>query len=170
MKKYSLQEILFSFSDKKGNRRTLFNMGALGGINTNIVKLFLLSLPFIEYAMIFNPIVFNALGIATAIVFFIIFLSIVMLIVFGVFWKMKKNVINEITPSWNDYFPKQDIMMVLSQGITPYSDFFKHYALILEENLNEEEMHKSLLKAFSTMEDENQDLISAMNRNNKLSL
>lgn len=165
---YPLKDILLSVADKHGNKRTLFNLGAIGGINTNLVKLFLITLPFIEYALIFNPTVFNYLGIATAIVFFIIFLSIVMLIVFFTVWIVKKSVIKKITPSWNTYFQGKDIHMVLSSGVTPYSNFFKYYADLLKENHTEEEMHKHLIKAFSKMEEENKDLISAMNRNNKL--
>ncbi|MFT5660072.1 MAG: type III secretory pathway component EscR [Sulfurimonas sp.] len=168
MTTYSLRDILLSFADKKGNKRILFNPGALGGINVNLIKISLLLLPFIEYALIFNPVVFNYLGIATAIVFFIVFLSIVMLIVFFVTWGVKKRVIKKITPSWNHYFKGKDILAVLSSGVTPYSDFFQHYAEILTQNLSEDEMYKALLNAFIVMEEENKDLISAMNRNNKL--
>ena len=167
MNTYTLENILLSFADKNGNRRTLYNLGALGGINTNLVKIFLLSLPFIEYAIIFNPVVFNALGIATAIVFFIVFLSIVMLIVFFIFFIIKKSVIKKITPSWNEYFPEQDLSMVLSSGVTPYSDFFKHYSTILKENLNAEEVYKKLIKAFREMENDNKDLLDAIKRNKK---
>ena len=168
MTTYSLKDILLSVADKKGSKRILFNLGALGGIHSNIVKIFLLLLPFIEYAIIFNPTVFNYLGIATAIVFFIIFLSIVMLIVFFATWYINKSVINKITPSWNTYFKDKDIHMVLSSGVTPYSDFFTHLSKIHHENLSEEETYKALLNAFILMEEENKDLISAMNRNNKL--
>ena len=165
MTTYTLKNILLSFADKNGNRRTLYNAGAIGGLNTNLVKIFLLSLPFIEYAILFNPVVFNALGIATAIVFFIVFLSIVMLIVFFVFYIMKKNVIKKITPSWKKYFPEQDLVMVLSAGMTPYSDFFKHYSAIIKENLSEDEMYKRLIKAFIEMENDNKDLLDAIKRN-----
>lgn len=165
---YSLENVLQSFANKKGNRRTLFNLGALGGINTNFVKIFLFSLPFIEYALIFNPRVFDYLGIATAIVFFIVFLSIVMLIVFFVHWIIKKNVIKKITPSWEKYFPGKDLQMVISVGVTPYSNFFQHYSSALKENLNDEEMKKVLDKAFVTMEEENKELFEVINRNNIL--
>ena len=168
MTTYSLSNILLSFADKKGNQRTLYNLGALGGINTNLVKLFLFSLPFIEYAILFNPIVFNALGIATAIVFFIVFLSIVMLIVFFIFYSMKKKVIQKIKPSWKIYFPNKDLDMVLSSQITPYSDFFKNYSLIVKENLSETQIQEKLLIAFKKMEEDNKDLLNAMNRNKKL--
>ena len=165
MTTYPLENILLSFADKRGNRRTLYNLGALGGINTNLVKIFLFSLPFIEYAILFNPVVFNALGIATAIVFYIVFLSIVMLIVFFIFYIIKKNVIRKITPSWSQYFPDQDLNMVLSSGITPYSDFFKYYSVILNQNLNTDEMYKELIKAFVEMENDNKDLLDAIKRN-----
>ena len=164
MEIYPLKNILLSFADKKGNRRLLYNLAPLGGINSNLVKVFLLSLPFIEYALIFNPIVFNALGIATAIIFFIVFLSIVMIIVFYVHWSVKKKVIKKIKPSWGSYFPKQDLEMVLSAGVTPYSDFFTAYAEILKSKPDDEDLHKSLQNAFLEMEEKNTDLINAMNR------
>ena len=164
MANYSLKDILLTFSDSKGNRRTLFNAGPIGGINTNLVKLFLLSLPFIEYAILFNPTVFKALGIATAIVFFIVFLSIVMIIVFLVGWSIKKNVIKKITPSWETYFQGKNLQMVLSAGITPYSDFYKHYSEILKDDLSETELQNKLLESFKLMEAENKDLIDAMSR------
>lgn len=161
---YSLSNILLSFADKSGNKRTLYNLGALGGIHTNLVKIFLLSLPFIEYAIIFNPIVFNFLGIATAIVFFIVFLSIVMLIVFFIVWGLKKKVIKKISPSWKTYFPNQNLEMVLSSQITPYSDFFNHYSMTVKDDLSEAELQKKLLESFKLMEDENKDLIEAISR------
>lgn len=163
---YPLKDILLSFADKKGNRRMLYNLGALGGIDANLIKIFLLLLPFIEYALIFNPTVFNFLGIATAIVFFIVFLSIVMLIVFFTTFIVKKSVIKKISPSWDIYFKERDILMVLSAGVTPYSDFFNHYSEITTQNLSEDEMYKALLNAFTVMEEENKELINAMNRKN----
>lgn len=164
MKTYLLKDILLSFTDKNANKRTLYNLGATGGINTNLVKIFLLSLPFIEYAIIFNPIVFNALGIATAIVFFIVFLSIVMLIVFFVIWRINKRVVQKVRASWENYFPDNDLDMVLSSGVTPYSEFFTYYAQILSENKGDDAVHKSLVNAFKTMEIDNQDLLDAMKR------
>jgi len=164
MSNYPLKTILSTFSNTKGNKRTVFNAGPIGGINSNFIKLFLLSLPFVEYALIFNPTVFNALGIAAAIVFFIVFLSIVMIIVFLVVWSTKKSVIKKITPSWEQYFQGKDINMVLSSGITPYSDFFKYYSKIVNDDLSEEELQKSLLESFKLMEAENKDLIDAMSR------
>jgi len=163
-----LKNILLSFATNKGNKRLLFNSGAIGGINTNLVKVFLFSLPFLEYAAIFNPYMFNKLGIATAVVAYIVFSSFMMFIVFGVFWTIKKNVLKAIDSSWKHYFPGKDLHLVLASGVTPYKDFFKYYKESLEQNLNEDEMKQHLLKAFKTMEEENQDLITAMNRNNKL--
>lgn len=165
MSTYPLKDILSTFSDSKGNRRILLNAGPIGGINSNLVKLFLFSLPFIEYALIFNPVVFKALGIATAIVFFIVFLSIVMIIVFLVVWNAKKNVIKKITPSWEQYFQGKDLQMVVSTGVTPYSDFFNHYSKIVKDDLSEIELQNKLLESFKLMEDENKDLIDAMSRN-----
>ncbi len=165
MNNYSLKDILLSVADKNAKRRTLYNLGALGGINTNIVKILLLSLPFIEYAIIFNPVVFNILGIATAIVSFIVFLSIVMLIIFLMYYNINKKVVKEISATWGKYFPHNSLDMVLSSRISPYNDFFKYYAEILKENLTEKETHKRLLNAFIEMDKDNKDLLDAMKRN-----
>ncbi len=167
MNNYSLKNILLSVADKNAKRRTLYNLGAIGGINTNIVKILLLSLPFIEYAIIFNPIIFNILGIATAIVSFIVFLSIVMLIVFLIYYKINKKVVKDIRVSWEKYFPHNSLDMVLSSRISPYNDFFKYYADIVKENLSEKETHKRLVNAFTEMENDNKDLLDAMKRNTK---
>jgi type III secretory pathway component EscR len=165
MNNYTLKNILLSFADEKGNRRTLFNLAPLGGISSNLVKIFLFSLPFIIYASIFNSYVFNTLGIATAILAFIILLTNVMLIVFFIHIVIKKKVIKKIQPVWNSYFPNQDLTLVLSSGVTPYSEFFKRYSEILKQNMTEEEMYKSLINAFEEMERDNQELLNAIKRN-----
>ena len=56
----------------------------LGGLNSKWIKLSLLVLPFAMYAAIFNPVSFAELGIAQAIVFYIILLVFAMQIVVGV--------------------------------------------------------------------------------------
>jgi hypothetical protein len=58
--------------------------------------------------------------------------------------------------------------MLLSSGLTPYSQFFDYYAQGLKENISEESLHNYLLSAFKTMEEENKDLLDAMKRDNKL--
>lgn len=162
MSMYSLKAILATFTKSNGSKRTLFNLAPLGGISSSIVTLFFFSLPFIEFAIIFNPVVFNKLGIAQSIVFFIVFLSIVMIIVFLVTWKINKSVLKKIAASWENFFPNVDLKMVLASGITPYSDFYKFYAL--SNKLEEEELHKALLEAFSQMQEENKDLLEAIQK------
>jgi sensor histidine kinase YesM len=159
---YSLKAILATFTKSNASKRTLFNQAPLGGISSSVVTLFFFCLPFIEFAAIFNPVVFSWLGIAQSIVFFIVFLSIVMIIVFVVTWAINKRVLKKILPSWERFFPNVDIKMVLSSGITPYSDFYKYYAQC--HTLEEDALHKALLKAFAQMEDENKDLIEAMQK------
>ena len=58
--------------------------------------LFFISLPFIEFALVFNPFVFSKLGIAQSIIFYIIFMSIIMMIIFGVSWVNNKKVLAKI--------------------------------------------------------------------------
>ncbi|MFA6188612.1 MAG: hypothetical protein WC680_04975 [Sulfuricurvum sp.] len=164
---YSLKAILSTFADANGKKRTIFNLGPIGGISSNAVKLFFISMPFIEYALIFNPYVFSALGIAQCIVLYIVFLSIIMISIFLITWKIKIFVIKKITPTWKKYFEKINLKMVLSSGATPYSDFFEFYSKGLRENKSEEELHRYLLDSFKTMEENNKELIEAMIKDNK---
>ncbi len=168
MTDYPLKTILSTFSNSDGNKRIIFNAGPIGGINSTYMKLFFLSLPFLEYAILFNPFVFNKIGIATAVVAYILCLSIIMITIFLLTMKVKTKVIKKITPSWEKYFPGIDINMVLSSGITPYSDFFNFYSKRAKENLSEEDLHNYLLDSFKTMKEENKDLIEALKRDNKI--
>ncbi len=162
MTTYPLKTILATFTKANGNKRTLFNLAPLGGISSSVIALLLLALPFVEYAAIFNPTVFNKLGIAQSIIFFIVFLSIVMIIVFLVSWAVNEKVLKKISPSWESYFPNVDLKMVLSSGVTPYRDFFKVYKGLMQ--LEDEALHQELLKAFVQMEDENKDLVEAIRK------
>lgn len=162
MAMYSLKAILATFTKPNASKRTLFNLAPLGGVSSSLVAFFFFCLPFIEFAAIFNPVVFNKLGIAQSIVFFIVFLSIVMIIVFLVTWSINKKVLKKIAPSWESFFPKVDLKMVLSSGVTPYSDFYKYYAQ--SHTLEDDALHKALLKAFAQMEEENKDLIEAIKK------
>ncbi|MCL4431266.1 MAG: hypothetical protein M1300_02985 [Epsilonproteobacteria bacterium] len=167
MPTYSLKAILSTFAKSNGTKRTIFNQAPIGGISSKSVILFFLAMPFIEYALIFNPYVFNALGIAQCIILYIVLLSIVMISVFLISWQIKRSVIKKITPSWKNYFDKIDINMLLSSGTTPYSQFFDYYTKALIENKSEEELHHYLLDAFKKMEEENKELIEAMIKDNK---
>lgn len=168
MQNYSLKTILSTFSKSNGKRRTIFNAGPIGGVNDKLIILFFILLPLIDYAIFFNPYVFDKLGIAASIVAFIVSLSIVMIIIFLTTLKAKKNVIKKITPSWKKYFKDIDLNMVLSTGITPYSKFFEFYETGLKKNLSEEELHKYLINAFTIMEEENKDLIESLKRDNQM--
>ena len=164
MTPYSLKDILLTFANADGKKRMIFNLRPIGGISSNAVKLFFVSMPFIEYALIFNPYVFTALGIAECIVLYIVLLSIIMISIFLITWSLKKRVINKINPSWNQYFETIDLKAVVSEGITPYSRFFEYYTQALKDTNTEDELHLYLVDSFKKMEEENQDLIIAMNR------
>lgn len=162
---YSLETILASISKyKKPNvkKRLIFDQSSIGGIGSRWVIAFFLALPVIEYAGIFNPWMFNMLGIAQAIIFFIVFLSMVMIMVIALAFINNNKVIRQITPSWKSYFPDIDLVMVLSSGATPYKDFFKHYGTALNKNLEGEALQNYLKEAFITMQEENKDLLEAM--------
>lgn len=167
MKTYSLKAILATFAKTDGTKRTIFNLGAIGGISSKAVILFFFAIPFIEYALIFNPYVFNLLGIAQCIVLYIVLLSTVMIAVFLISLKIKKSVIKKITPSWKSYFPTIDLNMLLSSAKTPYSEFFDFYSKGLQEEKTESQLHQYLLDSFKIMEEENKDLIEAMTKDNK---
>lgn len=168
MAEYSLNTILKSITKSSGKKRLLYNFGPLGGLNSTVITLFFFSIPFLEFAALFNPYSFAYLGIAQSVIFYIVFASMLMIMVTGLIFALNSNLTRKIEPSWNEYFPERDITLVLSSGITPYSMFFENYSSILKDDLDEDEIHKSLLIALQEMEHENKDLLDAMKRNNNL--
>ena len=168
MAEYSLNTILKSITKSSGKKRLLYNFGPLGGLNSTIITLFFFSIPFLEFAALFNPYSFAYLGIAQSVIFYIVFASMLMIMVTGLIFACNSNLIRKIQPSWDEYFPGRDISLVISSGITPYSKFFENYSSILKEDLDENGIHRSLLIALQEMEDENKDLLDAMKRNNNL--
>ncbi len=166
---YPLSSLLSSVANAHGNKRLLFNAAPLGGINSRLIIVFFILLPILEYALFFNSHVFKILGIATAIIAYIVSLSLVMIVVFLVTWGVNRHVIQKITPSWKHYFGSRDLALVLSSGASPYSEFFVHYAKALRENTSSEELQKFLENAFIEMEKKNKDLLDAINRNTNLS-
>ena len=169
MPTYSLQTLLASISDSKGNKRLLFNMAPLGGLSSSFLILFFLLMPILEYALFFNPYIFAKLGIATAILGYIVCLSLVMIVIFLVAWRVNASVVKRIRPSWEFYFPNKELEMVLSSRLTPYRQFFDHYSQAIEDKTPDESLHKYLLNAFTEMEEKDRDLLDAINRNKKLS-
>ncbi len=167
MKTFPLKTILSTFTDKNGNKLTLFNAAQVGGLHSFIIKILFLSLPFIEFFAIFNDYVYNKVGLVTQIVVYIVFMSIIMVIIFAVTYMTRRSVVKKITPSWNKYFPDIDLSMVLAVGITPYSDFFKHYTKLAKEELSEDILHEKLKNLFIQMQEENKELLIAINKDNK---
>jgi len=162
MADYDLRTILATFTKTNGKRRSIFNKAPVGGLGSPIVTLFFFSLPLISYGLLFNPYIFHILGIATAIVAYIVSMSLVMIIVFFITWKVKNDVVSAIEPSWNKYFPGIDLKLVISKGITPYNDFYKYYGEIKDIKQSEESLHESLLKAFEKMQEDNKELLNAI--------
>lgn len=168
MTNFPLKNILLTFSNSAGQKRLIFNQAPIGGISSFTIIIFIISLPFIEFALIFNSYIFNKLGIATCIVSYIVFLSLIMIIVFLLIWIIKKRTIKKIEPTWNEYFADININAVLSSGITPYSKFFEYYSQAIKTNVKDEDLHNYLKKSFEIMQDENKDLIEALKRDNRL--
>jgi hypothetical protein len=164
---YDLKTILNTIFSNKNNvvkKRLIYDKSPIGGFSSKWIKILLFLMPFAMYAAIFNPRSFEYLGIAQAIVFYIILLVFAMQIVIGVAYFNNRRVVKTITPIWNRYFPDIDFKMILSSGVTPYIDFPKQYQALLKENLKDEAFHKKLQEKFSIMESENADLLNAMNR------
>ncbi|QSZ42809.1 hypothetical protein GJV85_12015 [Sulfurimonas aquatica] len=164
---FSLKEILSTFTSSSGKKLMIFNSAPIGGLSNIVYILFFISLPVIEYFVVFNQYVFDKLGIATCIVLYIVLSSILMMVVAAITWKLKKSVVKKITPSWNSYFKEIDLEMVVSSGITPYNNFFDYYSKAIKEGVNEDNLHKYLQDSFKEMQIENKDLIEALKRDKK---
>jgi len=166
MPQYDLKTILSTFTKTNGQRRSVFNKAKIGGLGSPIVTLFFFSLPLISYGLLFNPYVFHILGIATAIVAYIVSMSLIMIIVFFITWKIKNDVVRIVSPSWEYYFPGVDFKLVVANSKTPYNDFYKYYAEVKDIKQSEEALHEQLLEAFAKMQEENRELLNAIQRDN----
>ena len=164
---YTLKTIIKSVFREKNNRlkkRLIYNYALFGGFSNKWIIFAFIILPFAMYAAIFNPASFKALGIAQAIVFYIILLVIAMQIVVVASYFYNRKVLKTATKAWENYFPTVDFKMILSSGETPYKDFTKYYESALEDGLEGEELKKKLMDAFKKMEDENSILVDAIRR------
>jgi len=160
-------DTIFSSKNNRVKRRLIYNKSPIGGLSSQWISFLLLLMPFLMYASIFNPRSFEYLGIAQAIVFYIILLVFAMQIVIAVAYFNNRSVVKKITPSWEYYFKDVELKMILSSGVTPYVDFMEYYESTLSEKLNNEELHQKLLNSFEKMENENRSLIDAINRDKK---
>jgi hypothetical protein len=160
-------DTLFSSKNNKVKRRLIYNKSPIGGLSSQWISFILLLMPFLMYAAIFNPRSFDYLGIAQAIVFYIILLVFAMQIVIAVAYFNNRSVVKKITSSWEHYFEDVELKMILSSGVTPYVDFMKHYESAINDKLEGEVLYQKLQQAFIQMEDENRDLIDAINRDKK---
>jgi len=163
---YSLDTILATLTKTKNNqakKRLIYDQTLLDGIGAKWVITFFISLPVMLYIGIFNDTVFNMLGIAQAIIFFVVFLSMLMILIFATAFINNNKVLRQVIPSWNKVLPGVELKLALASGGTPYKDFFKHYNQALSEELTGDALQAYLMKAFKTMQEENEDLFLAMN-------
>lgn len=164
---YTLKTILesvFKENNHKIKKRLIFNNALFGGLNSKWIKLAFVVLPFAMYAAIFNPSTFEKLGIAQAIVFYIILLVFAMQIIVGASYFNNKKVVKTASKAWESYFPDVDFKMIISSGTTPYADFKKHYESALEDGLDGDTLIKRMQDAFKEMEEENSMLVEAMKK------
>ena len=166
-KNYELKTILasvFKEKDHKLKKRLIYDNAFFGGLSNKWIIFAFIILPFVMYAAIFNPTTFKELGIAQAIVFYIILLVVAMQIVaIGSYFNNKK-VVKTATNAWERYFPTIDFKMIISSGVTPYVDFKKHYGQALKDGLEGEALKKRLEDAFQQMEEENSILVESIKR------
>ena len=164
---YTIQTIIqsvFKENNHKIKKRLIYDNALFGGLSNKWIKLAFVILPFAMYAAIFNPASFKELGIAQAIVFYIILLVFAMQIVVAVSYFNNKKVLKKATAAWEGYFPGIDFKMILSSGATPYADFKKYYEAALAEELDGEALKERLNEVFSQMESENSHLVEAMKK------
>jgi len=164
----SLTDILNTFiavKQNKAKKRILFDQAPIGGISRHWVIGFFLLLPLALYAAIFNPSVFGMLGIAQAIIFFIVFLSMTMILIVALVFINNNKVIRSVMPSWNKLFPSVDFKQLIRSGMTPYSEFYHYHAKALADGLDEEALYKRMQENFKEMQLENHALYLAMNEN-----
>lgn len=164
---YTLKQILNTLLKNRGNKikkRLIFDQSPIGGMSSKWVMVFFISLPILLYIGIFNPAVFNMLGIAQAIIFYIVFLSMVMILIMAVTFINNNKVLRAIKPSWEKYFPNIEIKQVISTANSPYKGFFSYYQKALDQGLEEDALLTYLQDAIVEMEEENKDLIEMMGK------
>jgi len=162
---YSLDTILATLTKStksKSKKRLIFDQTLLHGIGAKWVISFFISLPILLYIGIFNESMFALLGIAQAIIFFVVFLSMVMIMIFALVFINNTKVLRQVTPSWEVLFPEIDLKLALASGGTPYKDFFIYYSEAVKQGLKEEALYAFLQDAFKTMQEENADLYEAL--------
>ena len=163
---YSLKTILNAVSKTNSSgtkKRLIFDQSELNGIAAKWIIAFFISLPILLYIGIFNEKMFNMLGIAQAIIFYIVFLSMVMIFIIAMTFINNNKVIRQVSPSWDKIFPDIDFKLALASGGTPYKDFFIHYSQAVEQKLEGAALEKHMKEAFKVMQEENADLLEAMN-------
>jgi len=163
---YALKTMLSTLYKVKNNqakKRFIFDQTPLGGIGSKWVKAFFISLPILLYIGIFNPKIFGMLGIAQAIIFYVVFLSMVMIMIVALTFINNNKVIRQIAPSWKTLFPTVELKQLLSSGASPYSNFMDVYNELLSKHLNEKEFEIEMKEHFSKMQEENRELYERMN-------
>ncbi len=160
----TMLDALYNVKNKKVKKRLIFDQSKLGGIGSKWVKIFFLSLPIILYIGIFNPKIFSMLGIAQAVIFYIVFLSMTMIMVAGLTFINNNKVIRQIESSWSRIFPDVELKQVLASNSTPYKDFLVHYSALLDEGVTDETLQYKLHERFVQMQNENKELYEQLNR------
>lgn len=163
MKPLTLHELMSVIADKQGNKPFFYNNKPIGGMGSAWFVAMLVSLPIMEFILVFNPITISYVGIASAVVMYIIIATMIMMLIAFLTWNYNRVIIRNIHASWNYYFPDVDLDLVLTPRVSPYNNFYHRYKMILAECLEaEEELYKAMKDALLAMENENKELIEKM--------
>lgn len=159
----TMLDAIYKVKNTTAKKRLIFDQSNLAGIGSKWVKAFFISLPILLYIGIFNPTRFGMLGIAQAIVFYVVFLSMMMIMIAGLTFVNNTKLLRQIEPSWTNLFPTVDLKQVLASNGTPYKDFLRHYNQALADGLKEKALYDRLKENFAQMEDENRELYEQIN-------
>lgn len=138
-------------------RRIIIDRSFLGGIGAKSLIAFFIMLPVIEWFLIFNPWVFELLGIAQAIIFYIVFMSFCMFAVFIMVWVNNKKAKATIAPAWQELLSEYSFDMVDLAARGPYVNLTFMFAQRLDQDALIEEAFTSALKA---LKDENSSMVT----------
>jgi hypothetical protein len=161
-KEISLDTIMQVITKPSGKRRIIFDRGKIGGFSAKWYPMIFLLLPIVEFWIIFKTPLFEKLGIATAVVAYIIMLSVVMIIIYSMVRINNSKAIAAISSGWKSCFPEIDLSMLLGSGNHPYKEFFALYQKVSKDgSLSTQEQ---LQKIFTELRSRNSELIERMER------
>ena len=161
-----LTEIIKAIAHSDGSRRVVFDGKNVGKTSAACIYVLFLLLPVIEFVLIFKTPFYAKVGHVTAIVAYIVFLSIVMILIYVITKRHNSKVVKSLEPHWLEHFDSPALEEVVYNKTAVYRDFFKH---LKQAGLpqSEEQIYSALKRIFQNLEEENSDLLSAIKQRTK---